>query len=266
MPQVGYFVANPLTDKERTCLRLPKMEINRTMKEPVSVSQFNELIRPLLSLPLSRLWRGYGSALFLDLGELRPLPRKLPNSRPHLLGEASIQLQWDWRFETDTAIACGSSNSGPRIDAYIAAHQELAIVSLTLEGRPPELTLTFADSQRLHSMSMLQGDPQWRIRLQDHSYLSCENGLLIHKSKDETAIGLSDEEREAVALGDVAASRWNEPRVEPVGGDCRTCRFFVYLDGSFALTEYGGCANAASPFDGRIVNVRSGCPQYTSRE
>src|SRR5882724_10666570 len=77
------------------------------------IEEVQTLIRPLIGLVVSLPWKGYGSAIFLELGRLAPL--EYPRQR-HNEGEACISVQWDWRVESKTKVLYGSSNSGPNIE------------------------------------------------------------------------------------------------------------------------------------------------------
>ena len=64
----------------------------------VSESEFAELARAAVGLPVSHTWRGYGSAIFAELGRLRPPERhpagsKLPPFR-HPRGEVGLMIEW----------------------------------------------------------------------------------------------------------------------------------------------------------------------------
>lgn len=43
------------------------------MRTRVTVTEANHLLQPLAGLPVSLPWKGYGSAIFLELGEMAPL-------------------------------------------------------------------------------------------------------------------------------------------------------------------------------------------------
>jgi len=40
----------------------------------------------------------------------------------------------------------------------------------------------------------------------------------------------------------------------------------VRIDGDADFLDYGVCTAAASPFDGRVVNMRSGCEAFASED
>jgi len=63
----------------------------------------------LIGRRVSHVWRGYGSALFLEFGALSPSEgmRKDGSSRAPK-GELGLTIQWSWRFEVERSIVCGS--------------------------------------------------------------------------------------------------------------------------------------------------------------
>ena len=58
----------------------------------VTADEFQALIAPLLGMPISHPWKGYGSAIFLELGAL-------DEAKNNSNGEACICVEWDWRVE-----------------------------------------------------------------------------------------------------------------------------------------------------------------------
>lgn len=232
---------------------------------PCEVADFAAVIQPLIGLPVSRSWAGYGSAIFLELGRLAPPD----DGDPALLeGEAGIGLEWDWRVENDTSVLYGSGNWREEIERGIETLTGSIVQGIAVTGEVAELVITFSNGLRLRSMVMVTGDPQWTIRLPEIVteakclYVS-NGGLLMGKGQPTD---LSDQEEAAFALAERTAARWGIPVAEPKPGHCADCAWYVRLNGEADLLGYGACIESASPFDGRIVHVRSGCPCYLDRE
>lgn len=227
----------------------------------VPIATFRELVEPLVGMDVTRPWRGYGSAMFLELGALTDGGSA---RHPFLSGERSISIEWDWRVERDTTVLFGSSNSGPGIERGLADLQGAVVESLSIDGRVPELTVRFVDGRVLRSLVMVTGEPEWSIRLSDGRYVhACGGRLLVGDGDGETG-GLSCEEAAAFAHAERTSRRWGVPVAEPVGGSCRACVFCVPIDGEGALTDFGVCTSAASVFDGRAVPCAGGCPAFTA--
>lgn len=69
-----------------------------------------------------------------------------------------------------------------------------------------------------------------------------------------------------------AAARWAESDTGPdseyaseATAKCRTCGFLMPIAGS-VRTQFGLCANAASPFDGRVVSLGNGCGAHSETD
>lgn len=208
-------------------------------------------------MPVSNPWIGYGTPLFLDLGKLTAYTMR---DRELEQGEASIQIIGDWRIERQDEIVGGASCTRPKMESQAASLKGLSIASIIVAGAPPELTVTLDNGVRVRSMELTPGDPQWGIRLRDGTYLSCDYGKLI--SGEGSRPLMTDEEKEVSEWTEATAKRWGKPTVEPASGNCWNCGFCVRIDGDFSLLDYGVCANADGPLDGRVVNVKSGCPVF----
>ena len=94
---------------------------------------------------VSHAWRGYGSALFLELGALRPVrPRRHGKGRAGPRppkGEATVMIEWSWRIERPRSIESGSWSSERRINGGIKRLTGSRISGITIAGRLPELVL-----------------------------------------------------------------------------------------------------------------------------
>lgn len=225
----------------------------------ITFEEFKALIGQLEGVQVSRPWRGYGSALFLELGELHP-PENPRIRGP--FGEACLMMEWEWRIENNRSVIFGSSNTNPSIENHLSLLLGLKLNCISVYAEPPELVVSFTNDLRLRSMVMCSGDPQWAVKLLDATWLSFEHGSFVRRTGNEPGRGLSPEEEEIMRLADKASERWGIPSPEPIEGECRCCHFFTRIDGEFALLDYGVCIAEHSPFDGRAVNVTSGCPVF----
>jgi hypothetical protein len=137
----------------------------------LKLEDFSALVSSLESKVVSHAWKGYGSAIFLELGTLVP-------SKRHPSGEASISLEWDWRIESNTEIVGGSSQDGAQIDNLVRSLIGLEIAAIEISAAPCELCITLSDSKRIRSMAAVPGDPQWSINLSSGRWLSSVSGAL----------------------------------------------------------------------------------------
>jgi hypothetical protein len=225
-----------------------------------SLEDFQALIQPLFGLAVSLPWKGYGSAVFLELGALAALK----SSRQHYNdGEACIAVDWDWRVEAEHEVVFGSSNSRPEIEAGLRSLRGSTVEAIAVVGQVPELVVDFSNGFRLRSMAMLSGDPEWSIKLLDGRRIRAQGGQLL---VGVPAAPLSEEEMAAFDLAERTATRWGTPCLEPKLGSCGGCAFFVPLDGEGHLLDYGCCVADAGPFDGRVVARSSGCPCFTGED
>lgn len=175
-------------------------------KFDVDVDDFPELVEPLIDLPISRPWKGYGSAIFFELGKLTPqLTSYGKRRKAYFKGQAGISIYWDWRVGNGTRVIFGSSDSGPEIADGMKELQNLTISNITLDKELLEITVRFSNGNFLKSMTMTKGYPQWSIRLSDEKYLGVKNGQL---SGDPTLDEISDEESIASDISEKTVKRW----------------------------------------------------------
>lgn len=230
-------------------------------RTPLTLDEANLLIRPLVHMPISLPWKGHGSAIFLELGNLAPLER--PRQR-HQNGDATIYIGWDWRVEDGSRVLYGSSNSKPEIEDGIDALVGITISSLTIRGSVPELAIEFSNGASLMSAAMCTDTSEWSIRLPGAIWISCVDGTVY--CGDGAAIGLTPEEEAIFEHAHITAKRWDVPVASGQNGRCDSCTSMIRLDGNADFLDYGVCTSAESPFDGRVVNMASGCASFVSVE
>lgn len=123
---------------------------------------FEAFCASLISQPVSHVWRGYGSAIFIELGHLTPKRRK-DGTAANPEGEVSLGVEWSWRIEDARAIICGSWSEEnlwePALDRLKNTHIARCEVFSVL----PEIALTTDTGLRFLSFSTTDGQPGWHF-------------------------------------------------------------------------------------------------------
>jgi hypothetical protein len=219
----------------------------------LTVDEANLKLERLAHMPVSFAWKGYGTAIFLELGSLSSEGR-----RRHPKGEVTIYVSWDWRVEKGNGVLFGSSNSASGMADGIATLVGSTIKSATILGVIPELSVAFSNESRLQSATMCTNTSEWDVSLPGNVWISCMDGTVY--AGDGSAIALSPEKDAIFDHADVTAQRWGIPVTSVPAGRCDSCAYMRRIDGTGALLDFGVCTSADSPLDGRVVNVASGCP------
>jgi hypothetical protein len=160
-------------------------EVKRVSRRVVSADEFHDLTRSIVGLPISHAWRGYGSAVFLELGRLRrrPVLRQVSGlsrrrSPPNPKGESGVMIEWSWRIERAQSIAVGSGSSERRLNAAIPRLIGPKVSEISVVGRLPELIMALSNGRWVHSFMTADGQPAWTVFLPDGSWLTVEGGRL----------------------------------------------------------------------------------------
>ena len=136
-------------------------------------------------LAVSHVWRGYGSALFVEFGALTPTIRR-DGTSGEPSGEIGLMIEWSWRIEDGNSIACGSS-SDERL--WKAAFERLLgrmVADLSTFGHLPELLLSFSGGLHVASFMTDVGDPAWTLfdrRGPQSIAVSCRSGVIEAESE-----------------------------------------------------------------------------------
>jgi hypothetical protein len=123
---------------------------------------FEALAASLIGQPISHIWQGYGSAVFIEFGDLTPKPRR-DGSPGHPEGQISLGVEWSWRVENDSAILCGSWSEEALWEPAFGLLREARVAGLKLFGRLPEVELSTDRGIRFLSFSTTDGQPQWHL-------------------------------------------------------------------------------------------------------
>lgn len=228
----------------------------------LAASEANLLLLETLDLPVSRPWKGYGSAIFLELGKLtiEAGPRQAREK-----GEATIYVGWDWRVEEGSRVLYGSANSRPKMVDGIRGLLGTRIKRIEIQGQVPELCIEFSSGHRLISAAMCTDVSEWRIVLPDGRWVDGEDGLIYLNSGNGAGNRLTPDEEHSFDHAEQTAARWAVPASEDAARQCQDCQYIVRLDGDAAFLDFGVCTASESPFDGRVINMASGCKAFTSR-
>lgn len=142
------------------------------MADTISRAKFTELTRCLLGLSVSHAWRGFGSAIFLELGDLTHKGANNPN------GEATLMLEFDWRVEKLRSIYFGSTSGKRKIANSLHRLTQETVTGVEVEGRLPELIISFSGNLWLRTFTLYEPQPQWTIFLPSGKCLSSSQGRI----------------------------------------------------------------------------------------
>lgn len=121
-----------------------------------------DFISKLIGLPVSRVWLGHGSALFLEFGALRQRMKR-DGSPAHPDGEMALMIEWSWRIEDQRSILCGSWSDEPLWDETFSRLLGTHVTEMSLFGRLPEIDLCLSSSLHVLSFMTAEGQPTWTL-------------------------------------------------------------------------------------------------------
>ena len=116
----------------------------------------------MTGMKVSRVWRGHGSAIFVEFGALTQTYRR-DGSVGGESGEFGLMIEWDWRIEEGQSILCGSSSDEvlwqPAFDRLIGSH----VLDVSTFGRLPEIAVALSGDLHVVSFMTAEGDPEWAL-------------------------------------------------------------------------------------------------------
>ncbi|MFC3692843.1 hypothetical protein [Chenggangzhangella methanolivorans] len=125
------------------------------------MTDFERFTAPLHGLSVSSVWRGAGTAIFLEFGEGPNLSADRSDERR--TGAFTLMLEWSWRIEGETKILGGSFSDAPVIEEALYGCVGRRVESVALYGRLPEVRLALSGGRDVVSFMTAEGDPEWTL-------------------------------------------------------------------------------------------------------
>lgn len=118
--------------------------------------------KSLIGKKVSHVWRGYGSAIFLEFGKLTPGTRR-DGSVGNPNGELTLMIEWSWRIEKQKSILGGSWSSEKKIDNFLPKLQGATVDAVEFFGRLPEISVSLSNGLHVVSFNTSEGQPDWSL-------------------------------------------------------------------------------------------------------
>lgn len=124
---------------------------------------FEEFTRPLIGMELTHIWRGYGSAMFFNFGELHHKTWKNGRISNNPRGQMSLDVTWSWRVEGRRRILWGSWSEDYRWERLFQKLIGARVAGVSLVGRLPEIDLELSCGVHVVSFMTATSDPEWAL-------------------------------------------------------------------------------------------------------
>lgn len=131
----------------------------------------------------SHLWRGYGSALLVELGELTPYDSSESNGR-NPSGEITLMIEWSWRISKKSSVVAGSWSDEEKWPEIFRDMVGSTVEAIELFSDLPEILVSFSNGYRIASFMTADGQPQWALISREPCLgsLCVESGELVVQS------------------------------------------------------------------------------------
>ncbi|WP_245268803.1 hypothetical protein [Mesorhizobium loti] len=158
---------------------------------PPSSAIFEKYRSALISQPLSAVWRGHGSAIFLEFGRLSPQVKR-NGSVGNSQGDCTVMIEWSWRIESEDAILCGSWSDEEGWEKVFETLIGRKVEDASIYGRLPELSIALTDGLYVASFMTAEGQPAWTIfdgsgEQHKSGYIAVRDGKVYEDLEMETA-------------------------------------------------------------------------------
>ena len=133
----------------------------------------------LIGKQISHVWRGHGSAIFLEFGVLTSSKRR-SNLPSNPKGELSLMIEWSWRIEKPRSIMGGSWSDEGLWPNFFNLLVGAKVEKAEIFGVLPEIMVWLDNGLRVASFMTADGQPSWAIigRIPEIGSLSVKRGKL----------------------------------------------------------------------------------------
>lgn len=222
-------------------------------------------LKPILNLACAQAKLGYGGVLHIDLGDL--VEHYHPKLKRKFHGIWQVRSHsGTWRIYNNLGLVAGDYDDEPVLEAAIGQLANHRLLAVELSDCSSDTRLRFSDSLFVDFLEASSTEVNWET-IGPGVQISFGPGPNPTFSRpDEVRPGLTLEEIQLNAHADKCAKRW-KPVVPPEAADkqsCSRCAYYMPLRGLWYFWDYGLCTNPASPFDGKVTNVGTGCAKYAA--
>jgi hypothetical protein len=151
---------------------------------------FAKFTEPLIGLEASHVWMGYGSAIFVEFGELHIKVRLNGKIGHNPVGNMTLFACEGWRLEGKRRIWCGSWTDKERWPRFLKSMQGAKVASIALVGRLGEIDLCLSNGLHLVTFMTNQGDPDWSLRNREDVHMQIVVGKLHFDLRNMTRNGM----------------------------------------------------------------------------
>jgi len=148
------------------------------MTETISTASLIELLKPSIGKTISHAWEGYGSAIFIEVGQLSK-----DEKQNNPTGEFTFMIEGSWRVEKENIILFGSWSEPETISKYWHELIGPNVKEVVVVGQIPELCISLSSEFRILSFSTTHGDPEWAILLPDNTEIYSRFGKVIKENR-----------------------------------------------------------------------------------
>ena len=136
--------------------------------------------KALVGLPVSHVWMGYGSALFIEFGNLTERKRR-DGSIGNPDGDITLMIEWSWRIEKPRSILGGSFSSKRRWQNMTSKLLGSVVQDVRTISSIPEIEVSLSNGLRVVSFMTETGQPDWALLARNPSMGAlCVKGGRLH--------------------------------------------------------------------------------------
>jgi hypothetical protein len=220
-------------------------------------------INSIINLVCCKALIGYGGIIVIGLGRL--IEYNHPKQKNYFHGQWEIRTNSaSWRVLNGKEIVVGDYDDESLIKARLDSLIGAKLVDIRLQSLVSDAKFVFDNDMVFEFFGTSVRDYSWELIGPTINIEAQPNKTLV-KIESDFVESLDPSEERISIHSEACSQRW-EFLIPAKTKDhkCRNCSYYRAFQGQYFFWDYGLCSNAESIYDGKVVNINSGCEKYRS--
>ena len=127
-------------------------------------------VKALRGATVSNVWRGHGSAIFLEFGDLSFKSSTITGRELQPQGSCTLMIEGSWRIERPHSVLGGSFSPEGQWPAMFDKLVGTEVQDIQFVGAVPEIVVWLSNGLRVSSFMTVKGQPGWCIICREPKY------------------------------------------------------------------------------------------------
>ena len=222
-----------------------------------------EVFDNIIGLTCCQIRVGFAGILVIGFGDL--IEYDTPKLQGKYHGAWEIRTNTgSWRVSNriDGQVLVGSSDDETYAESLLPKVQGSTLENVVWNRKNSDITISLSQNIDIEIVETSSTDYSWEMNNSEY-YWEIGPKQSYRKIRGDHTSGISREDEGFMAYAQSCVARWKKliPKSIEIG-QCRHCLYYRPLEGKYDFWDFGVCSHPQSTFDGKIVEIVSGCEKF----